>query len=93
MCPHCHSLGYEVIDLAGTGAVYSYSILHHPQIPVFTYPVVAVIIELDEGVRIVSNLEDVDPGNVRIGMRVAVRFVPTRDDVAVPVFAPLEPSP
>jgi uncharacterized OB-fold protein len=93
MCPYCHSLDYEVIDLAGTGAVYSYSILHHPQIPVFSYPVVAVIIELDEGVRIVSNLEAVDPPNVHIGMRVAVRFVPTRDDVAVPVFAPLEPSP
>jgi uncharacterized protein len=92
MCPHCHSLEYEVIDLAGAGTVYTYSILHYPQIPVFTYPVIAVIIELDEGVRIVSNLEDVSPEDVRIGMRVAVRFVPTRNDVAVPVFAPLEPS-
>jgi uncharacterized OB-fold protein len=91
MCPHCHSLEYQVIELAGTGTVYSYSILHYPQIPVFTYPVVAVIVELDEGVRIVSNLEDVSPEDVRIGMRVTVRFVPTRDGVAVPVFAPLEP--
>jgi len=91
MCPHCHSLEYEVTDLAGTGTVYSYSVLHYPQIPVFDYPVVAVIIEVEEGVRIVSNLEDVSPEDVCIGMRVAVRFVPTRDDVAVPVFAPLEP--
>jgi uncharacterized OB-fold protein len=90
MCPHCHSLEYEVVDLAGIGEVYSYSILHYPQIPVFSYPVVAVIIELDEGVRIVSNLEAVVPEKVRIGMRVAVRFVPTRDDVAVPVFVPSE---
>jgi uncharacterized OB-fold protein len=89
MCPHCHSLDYEVIDLAGTGTVYSYSILHYPQVPVFDYPVVAVIIELDEGVRMVSNLEGVSPEDVRIDMRVAVRYVPTRDGVAVPVFAPL----
>jgi uncharacterized OB-fold protein len=91
MCPHCHSLEYEVIDLAGTGTVYSYSILHYPQTPAFTYPVVAVIVEVDEGVRMVSNLEDVSPDDVRIGMPVAVRFVPTRGDVAVPVFAPVEP--
>jgi uncharacterized OB-fold protein len=92
MCPHCHSLEHEVIDLAGTGTVYSYSILHYPQVPVFDYPVVAVIVELDEGVRIVSNLEGVRPEDVRIDMRVAVRFVPARDGVAVPVFAPLGPS-
>ena len=51
-----------------------------------------MIIELDEGVRMVSNLEGVSPEDVRIDMRVAVRFVPTRDGVAVPVFAPLGPS-
>jgi uncharacterized protein len=90
MCPHCHSLEHELVNLAGTGTVYSYSILHYPQIPVFSYPVVAVIIELDEGVRVVSDLEDAEPEEVRIGMPVTVRFVPTRDGVSIPVFAPSE---
>ena len=53
-----------IVDLAGTGAVYSYSILHHPQNPAFTYPVVAVLVELDEGVRVLSNLVDIDPRDV-----------------------------
>ncbi len=88
MCPSCHGLEQEVVELAGTGVVYSYSILHHPQHPSFDYPVVAVLIDLDEGVRIVSNLVDVEPEDVQIGMPVEVRFVPTRDEMAVPVFAP-----
>jgi hypothetical protein len=88
MCPSCHSLEQDVIDLAGTGVVYSYSILHHPQHPSFEYPVIAVLVELDEGVRILSNLVDILPDDVRIGMPVQVRFEPTRDDMAVPVFAP-----
>ena len=60
MCPNCHAVEYDVVDLAGTGVVYSYSILHHPQNPAFDYPVVAVLVDLDEGVRIVSNLVDID---------------------------------
>jgi uncharacterized OB-fold protein len=88
MCPSCHGLDLEMVDLAGTGVVYSYSILHHPQHPSFDYPVVAALIDLDEGVRILSNLVDVPPEEVRIGMPVEVRFVPTRDEMAVPVFGP-----
>jgi hypothetical protein len=88
MCPSCQGLEMEIVDLAGTGVVYSYSILHHPQHPSFDYPVVAALIDLDEGVRILSNLVDVPPEDVRIGMPVEVRFVPTRDEMAVPVFAP-----
>jgi hypothetical protein len=89
MCPTCHAVEYDIVDLAGTGVVYSYSILHHPQNPAFDYPVVAVLVDLDEGVRVVSNLVDIEPGEVSIGLPVRVRFEPTRDEMAVPVFAPL----
>ena len=89
MCPRCHSLRQELIDLAGTGVVYSFTILHHPQHPSFEYPVIAALVDVDEGVRILSNLVDIAPDAVRIGMRVRVRFEPTRDDMTVPVFAPV----
>jgi hypothetical protein len=89
MCPTCHAVEYDIVDLAGTGVVYSYSILHHPQNPAFDYPVVAVLVDLDEGVRIVSNLIGIEPAEVSIGLPVRVRFVPTRDEMAVPVFTPL----
>ena len=88
MCPQCNSLGHEMVDLAGTGVVYSYALLHHPQNPAFSYPVPAVLIDLDEGVRVVSNLVGVDPSEIHIGMEVEVAFEPTADDMAVPVFKP-----
>jgi len=88
MCPSCHGLELEVLDLAGSGVVYSYSILHHPQHPSFEYPVIAALIDLDEGVRILSNLVGIPPEDARIGMPVQVRFEPTRGDMAVPVFEP-----
>ena len=89
MCPTCHAVEYDIVDLAGTGVIYSYSILHHPQNPAFDYPVVAVLVDLDEGIRIVSNLIGIEPSEVSIGLPVRVRFVPTRDEMAVPVFTPL----
>src|SRR3954447_5545239 len=62
MCPRCHSLELAPTELSGDGVVYSYSILHHPQLASFDYPVIAVLVDLVEGVRIVSNLVGVDPG-------------------------------
>jgi uncharacterized protein len=88
MCPHCQSLDFEIVDLSGAGEVYSYTILHHPQNPAFEYPVIAALIDLDEGVRVLSNLIDIDPADIFIGMPVTVDFRPTRHDGAVPVFKP-----
>jgi uncharacterized OB-fold protein len=90
MCPHCRSLEVEEAVLSGRGTVYSYAVLHHPQHPAFDYPVLGALVDLDEGIRLVSNLTDVAPEDVRIGMRVAVHFVPTAGDAAVPVFRPAD---
>ena len=87
MCPHCHSLDVEVVELSGRGTLYSYAVLHHPQHPAFEYPVLAALVDLDEGIRLVSNLIAVE-GHVEIGMRLRVTFVPTGEDGAVPVFRP-----
>lgn len=88
MCPTCRSTAHEWIPVTGTGTIYSFALLHHPQHPAFSYPVLAVLVDLDEGVRLVSNLVDVEPADVVIGMRVEVTFVPTANDMAVPVFKP-----
>jgi uncharacterized OB-fold protein len=93
MCPRCRSIEHEWVDTAGTGTVYSYALLHHPQHPAFDYPVPAVLVDLDEGVRILSNLVGIDPHEIRIGLRVRVEFELAGDDLAVPVFRPAgEPS-
>lgn len=88
MCPHCRSTAFELVELSGEGEVYSFSVLHHPRSPAFDYPIVAALVELAEGVRVVTNLVEVDLEDVCIGMRVAVTFAPTIDVWAVPVFRP-----
>jgi uncharacterized OB-fold protein len=82
-------LAIDVVPLSGRGSLYSYAILHHPQNPAFDYPVLACLVDLDEGVRVVSNLSGIAPGDIRIGMRVEVLFEPTLDERTVPVFRPL----
>ncbi len=86
MCPACGSLDLRWTDVPGTGVVYSYTLLHHPQHPAFDYPVIAVVVELDEGVRLVSNLIGVAAAEVRIGLPVELRFAPTVAGGQVPVF-------
>ncbi|MCU1463670.1 MAG: hypothetical protein JWO37_3745 [Acidimicrobiales bacterium] len=89
MCPHCHSLEVEAAELSGRGTLYSYAVLHHPQHPAFDYPVLAALVDLDEGIRLVTNLVDVDPAGIEIGMRVEATFAPTTaEERAVPVFRP-----
>jgi uncharacterized OB-fold protein len=88
MCPHCHSLDSEAAALSGRGTLYSYAVLHHPQHPAFEYPVLAALVDVEEGVRLVSNLVDVEPAAIEIGMRLEVTFVPTAGDRSVPVFRP-----
>lgn len=87
MCPQCHSLSIEVVELSGHGTLYSYSVLHHPQHPAFDYPVLAALVDLDEGVRMVSNLTGIGPNDIRIGMPVEVEF-PEHDGTYLPIFRP-----
>jgi uncharacterized OB-fold protein len=86
MCPNCHGLEHDEVELSGRGQVYSYAVLHHPQNPKFVYPVLAALVDLDEGIRLVTNIVGVEPSDLRIGMPVRVTFAATTGDMSVPVF-------
>jgi uncharacterized protein len=88
MCPQCHSLEWHEQRLAGTGTLYSYAVLHHPRSPLFDFPVLAALVDLDEGVRVMTNLVAVEAAGIRIGMRLTVGFEATSDGGTVPVFRP-----
>jgi uncharacterized OB-fold protein len=90
MCPHCRSLDVGLVELSGDGTVYSFSIIHHPPTPYFDYPVLAVLVDLDEGIRLVSNLVGVDAASIDgtslVGARVTVDWVSADGDAELPVF-------
>ena len=56
MCPTCTSLDWDTVESSGRGTVYSYVMPQHPPMPFMEYPYIVALIELDEGVRLVSNL-------------------------------------
>jgi len=88
MCGACQSTEWDSIPAKGGGTVYSHTILHHPKFPGYDYPLICAVIELDEGTRIVSNLVGCAPGDVRIGMRVALSLEAVDEAMTLPLFRP-----
>jgi hypothetical protein len=68
--------------------VYSFVMPQHPPDPFIEGRYIVVLVDLDEGVRIVSNLRDVDPEDVTIGMAVEVTFETFDGDVVLHQFRP-----
>jgi uncharacterized protein len=88
MCPACHALDWDTIEASGRGTVTSCVIPHHPPLPWFPEPYVVALVELDVGVRLVTNVVGVEPGSVTVGLAVLVRFEHFDDDLVLPLFVP-----
>jgi uncharacterized protein len=86
MCSECRSLEWDTVEASGRGTVYSFTVNHYPQVPAFDYPLVVVLVELEEGTRVISNLLDVAPEDVEIGMPVQVEFVQFDEELTLPQF-------
>jgi uncharacterized protein len=89
LCPFCWTQDPEIVDAAGTGALYSFTVLHRAGMSGFEndVPYVVALVELDEGVRMVSNVVGVEPEAVEIGMRLRAVFA-DRDGVSFAQFVP-----
>jgi len=90
-CPRCWSDRTTWVEAAGTGTVYTYSVVHSNDLPPFPsrVPYVAAIVELDEGPRLMTNVVDCDPSTVEVGMPVEVTFRRETDEITLPVFRPI----
>jgi uncharacterized OB-fold protein len=88
-CNACGCLEWDTVEASGEGTVYSYVVMHHPPFPAFEPPYAVGLIELAEGVRMVSNVVGVPYDKVRIGLPVRVEFRRYEDDdgtLVLPVF-------
>jgi uncharacterized OB-fold protein len=85
-CPQCWSLELAFIVASGRGRVSHFSIVYQPPSAAFEVPYVLALIELEEGVRMMSNVQ-CDPAEVQIGLPVQVRFE-RRAEVYLPMFIP-----
>lgn len=88
MCPNCSSWDTEWVEVSGKGKIYSWTVAHQAFHPAFIdeVPYASVIVELDEGVRLVTNIVDAKPGELYIGMPVEVVFQDATSEITLPKF-------
>ncbi len=75
--PFCPSCGGEPerVPAAGTGVVYSYTVVRKARGAFRELtPYVVAYVELTEGPRVLTNVIDCDPAEVRIGLPVVICF-------------------
>jgi 3-oxo-4,17-pregnadiene-20-carboxyl-CoA hydratase alpha subunit len=88
MCDGCGSQKWDSIKASGRGVVHTFTVIHHPQFPGYDYPIVSIIVDLEEGERMASSLVECKPEDCRIGMPVEVVIHEDEDGFKIPLFRP-----
>jgi len=65
----------DYVVASGKGTVFSFVVHHAPKVPGRTLPFVIALVELEEGVRMLGELRNVDPATVEIGMPVRATYI------------------
>lgn len=87
-CPHCGSDGIDWIRASGEGTVHTFTVVRQSGDSYFKtkVPYAVAMIDLAEGVRIMSNIVDTPLDALRVDMRVEVLFEAAGEGVAIPLF-------
>jgi uncharacterized OB-fold protein len=91
LCPSCLSSRTEWVLSSGRGTVYTYTVTYQNQASGFrdSLPYIMAYVQLDEGIRMLSNIVDCAPEQVKIGMRVRVIFDDVAPGATLPKFKPI----
>ncbi len=87
VCSHCGAGELTWQAVSGRGRVASFTVVRRGISPAYPAPYVVALIDLAEGVRMMSNLVDCDPDQVKVGAAVDVRFESWGAEHVLPVFA------
>jgi len=89
-CPHCGAGTIEWRRASGQGEVYAVCVEHRPSLPaVFgEEPYAVALVELAEGVRLMTNIVNVPVSDVRVGLPVSVTWEELSDGRRLPLFEP-----
>lgn len=88
LCAACGSSATEWVPVSGRGEVWARTVVHPPTLPAFSArtPYAAVVVRLDEGVFMVSNVVDCAPDDVVVGMPVEVAVTEVEPELFLPLF-------
>lgn len=88
MCDACGEQGFDSIAASGRATLHTFTIVHYPQFPGYEYPMISIIVDLEEGERMASTLVDCPPEDVSIGMALEVVIHTDDDGFKIPFFRP-----
>ena len=88
VCSSCMSSDMQWVETSGKGRVYSFTTVWRPQRPEFEVPYSVAIVEMEEGWHMLSNLIDLEPEDVKVGLAVEVVFHAASDEITLPYFRP-----
>lgn len=90
LCAACHSADWEWAESCGRAVIFSWTITHRPMHPAFTasLPFAAVIVEMEEGVRLVSGVRGIANQDLALDLPVELIFEPVSDSMWLPFFRP-----
>lgn len=83
ICPHCGKAEVDWVPAAGTGRIYSFSVMRRAEVP---YAIAYVT--LDEGVTMLTNLVECDFDALAVDQPVSLAWRDTGPDASLPVFKP-----
>jgi len=88
MCAECGSFDWEWARSSGRGTVFTWTVVTRALHPAFadSVPYAPTVVELEEGVRLLSQVIDCAPAELEIGMPVEVVFRPVTPEVTLPLF-------
>jgi uncharacterized OB-fold protein/acyl dehydratase len=87
-CANCGSLEWDTVEASGRGTLFSFVVVHYPQVAAFEYPLPIGLVELEEGTRVVANLGAVAPDDIKVGMALRAEFVDYDEELSLPLFVP-----
>jgi uncharacterized OB-fold protein len=85
-CAQCGSRAVAWEPVSGRGHIFSWTVTHQAIDPAFTTPYAVVIVELEEGPRLVGNLRGHDPGDLTLDRPVIAELEPISESVALVQF-------
>ena len=88
VCAQCHASSPVWETSAGTGSLYSWTLVWRPPDPSFRVPYAPAVIRLDEGFWMLSAIIGCEPEVLQEGLRLAVEFHSVSDDITLPYFRP-----
>ncbi len=88
ICARCGAAAWSWARSSGRGRIFTWTVAVRAMHPAFAAdaPYAPVVVEMDEGVRLVGQMVDCSPDALAIDMPVEVVFVPASADVTLPKF-------